>query len=117
MECERGYRKSTYDSKKAHDDYVLNWAKITGRNYDRKVENKQYYIALLGGHCEDCGTQPGEEWPIACFDFHHLDATQKEKNLARLLGKSRAKVIPEIMKCALLCSNCHRRRHANLKPV
>lgn len=46
----------------------------------------------------------------ACLDFHHLDESQKEDNIAELT-MSRTKLEKEIKKCIILCSNCHRKLH------
>lgn len=49
----------------------------------------------------------------ACLEFHHLDPTVKEGNIADLLNKKKNfdAVLPEIEKCELLCANCHRKEH------
>jgi len=77
-----------------------------------RESRKTILIQQLGGACADCGIQPGDEWPPACFDFHHVDGT-KEGNISHLMSKrSEALAMAESKKCVALCSNCHRRRHA-----
>jgi len=66
----------------------------------------------MGGKCADCGIEMGEEWPSACFDFHHLEG--KEADLARLIHAWKSmygRVLEELEKCVMLCANCHRKRH------
>ena len=51
-----------------------------------------------------------ETFPL---DFHHLDPSIKEFNLTRnSIGWEKLK--PELDKCVLLCSNCHRMIHAGV---
>ena len=84
-------------------------------------ENKQYYIDKarrrkheirdwLRDYKQDHGCKLcGFSKPKA-LDFHHRDPTHKEFNLAHasLLGYSKEKILIEIDKCDVLCSNCHR---------
>lgn len=50
------------------------------------------------------------------LEFHHVESDQKEANLYDLLraGVSFRKMQREIVKCVVLCSNCHREFHAGL---
>lgn len=49
--------------------------------------------------------------PPECLDFHHINQS-KTKNLSILMNKaSYEKMIDEIGKCVVLCSNCHRLVH------
>jgi len=71
-------------------------AKIRQRNltyiWDYKSKNP----------CKNCGaTHPA----VLCF--HHRDSSQKEDNIACLLGKSLDRIKNEIAKCDVLCHNCH----------
>jgi hypothetical protein len=50
----------------------------------------------------------------ACLDFHHMDGEQKEANISqaiRVKGWSKERILQEIAKCIVLCSNCHRKEH------
>lgn len=59
--------------------------------------------------CQICG----ENEPVA-LDFHHLDPLEKDTEVPRLVSYSRDRLKVEIRKCAILCSNCHRKHHAGL---
>lgn len=76
-----------------------------------KLELKQRAVQYLGGQCADCGLQSDI---IAIYDFHHINPHNKDIDPSRLLQTTgqweRAKL--ELDKCVLLCSNCHRIRHA-----
>lgn len=57
--------------------------------------------------CEDCGfAHP------AALDFHH-DGDDKDDSVAGLVNRkcSKERILAEIKKCKVLCSNCHRIFH------
>ena len=63
--------------------------------------------------CSICG----ESDPI-CLDFHHKDASQKKFTIASEAGNMAIpKLMEEIAKCNLLCSNCHRKLHAKERAI
>lgn len=78
---------------------------------NRRVNIKLLAMNYLGGKCEDCGLI---DEPYI-FDFHHLDPTQKDFSIGKV-GVSFDTLKPELDKCILLCSNCHRRRHKSELP-
>jgi len=61
--------------------------------------------------CSQCG----EDHP-AILDFHHLNPKDKDFELAKAIagGYSKSRILKEIAKCIVLCSNCHRKLHSNL---
>jgi hypothetical protein len=60
-------------------------------------------IKLAAG-CSRCGYK---EHPAA-LDFDHLPGTVKYMNVSMMFTCSRQKVMEEISKCQVLCSNCHK---------
>lgn len=57
--------------------------------------------------CSNCGFKHP-----AALDFHHRDPNEKDADVNTLLRhSSKAKVLAEIAKCDVLCSNCHRVLH------
>jgi hypothetical protein len=70
------------------------------------------YVVSLKLSCSECG----ESHP-ATLDFHHLFANTKEANVADMIGSgfSKKRIIEEINKCVVLCSNCHRKLHWNIR--
>jgi hypothetical protein len=56
--------------------------------------------------------QCGEDHP-STLDFHHEDPAKKEASVRQLLdnGYSQKRILAEIAKCIVLCSNCHRKLH------
>jgi len=52
----------------------------------------------------DCGNS----FPPVCMDFDHRPGEEKIKEISKC--KSKAQVDVEVLKCDLVCSNCHRIR-------
>lgn len=64
------------------------------------------------GGCALC-----DEKEICCLEFHHVDQSEKEELVSYLIGtNSRGRLEIELNKCAVVCSNCHRKIHAGLLP-
>lgn len=70
-------------------------------------ERKKKAVELMGGQCADCGGV----FPTVAYDFHHIDPSQKDMNPSKAMTLSEDKMLEELSKCVLLCSNCHRIRH------
>lgn len=69
---------------------------------------KRICIAFLGDKCMTCQ----QEFPPAVFDFHHRDASTKEDSPSTMFSnRSVRAVADEVVKCDLLCANCHRIHH------
>lgn len=79
--------------------------------YQRRKDLRDRAIAHLGGKCRICGYN---RCPAA-FDFHHIDPQGKDFNISEALT-SWERILPEIEKCELLCSNCHREVHDGMHP-
>tara|TARA_B100000035_G_scaffold155367_1_gene132342 strand:- start:745 stop:954 length:210 start_codon:yes stop_codon:yes gene_type:complete len=57
--------------------------------------------------CEHCG-----DFDVAYMDWHHLDPSEKEASVSRLLqSRGLMAMLEETEKCICLCSNCHRKLH------
>jgi hypothetical protein len=68
-------------------------------------------IAYFGGKCQICGF---ESTDYEVYDAHHINPKEKEIKISALSRsplKWESHVVPELKKCVLLCSNCHRRLH------
>lgn len=78
---------------------------------------KQYIIKKLkaieykGGKCAKCNLK----YHYSVYDFHHLDPSIKEMTWNQMKNKSWSKIIAELDKCIILCANCHRIIHTDLK--
>lgn len=77
----------------------------------RRQKLKQKAVDHKGGSCITCGYMSY----IGALEFHHLQPGGKDFGLsASGLTRSWEKILIEIEKCVLLCSNCHRETHAGL---
>ncbi len=84
----------------------------------RKLELQRFRVRAITAHvttlkrrpCMDCGGT----FPPVCMDFDHLPGNKKSGNVSTMarLGWSTEKILAEIAKCDLVCSNCHRIRTA-----
>lgn len=97
--CQRVYRKTHYEkNKKKYIDKA--------RVYTRSIVDwfTEFKSSLS---CENCGEN--RAWVL---DFHHVNPDEKEieiGHLSRLASKK--KLLSEMKKCKVLCSNCHRDLH------
>lgn len=78
--------------------------------WDRFKARKRKAVELMGGKCQKCGY----DRCLSALEFHHLDPSKKDFDFGEK-GKKMGwgKVIEELKKCILLCSNCHREVHAS----
>lgn len=68
-------------------------------NYHAK--RKEEYVALLGGECVKCGATER-------LEFDHVDPSEKSFSISVNNTMARAKLLPELEKCQLLCYDCHK---------
>ena len=87
--------------------YARNKATERARRQERRAVTRQYvenYKVKYG--CSRC-----DEKHPACLDFHHRDPATKSFNIS-IHGRKTLRVVKqEILKCDLLCANCHRKLH------
>lgn len=78
------------------------------RNITRK---KVEAVKSKGGKCTRCGYSGC----IEALDFHHVDPSEKEVGweIMRYWGQERMAL--ELSKCILVCANCHREIHAEMR--
>lgn len=97
--CQNEDKKIHYQKNK--DQYLKNVLKNSKWVFDLKATLK----------CERCGY---DKHPAA-LDFHHKDPLQKEFNISGRFVcslKNKEKIMKEIEKCEVICSNCHRIEHS-----
>ena len=66
----------------------------------RYSEKREWAINLLGGKCCKCGSTEN-------LEFDHINPEDKKDVIANLLVKSKERLLDELKKCQLLCTNCH----------
>jgi transcription elongation factor Elf1 len=102
--CHSVYLKQHYlSNKKYYSDKAIK------RKKQVRNEFNEYKKTLKCSFCP-------ENDPV-CLDFHHTDPTQKDRELADMVGRGigMESLLKEVDKCIVLCSNCHRKLHAKLK--
>lgn len=109
---------------KPDDEFYIKYKGIHGDSfsaYCKECENnihtekykliKVKMIEYKGGQCVDCNLKL-EDSHYSVFDFHHLDPKEKDKDFKKIKYRKWERIKEELDKCVLLCSNCHRIRHA-----
>lgn len=82
-------------------------SKATKRQRDRRRTISDYLKKLKQESlCADCG----EDYPYWVMDFDHLENKEFSLSAYRRTGKTFEEVKKEIVKCEIVCSNCHRTR-------
>lgn len=125
--CKLEKDESYFGVNKTRKDGLQGVCKECRKIYIREhyLNNKKYYIDKASQSderhkvwwdeykrdlkCSKCGFDN----PLA-LDFHHLG--DKDFNISYMVNRhlSKKKILQEIEKCIVLCSNCHRKVHAGL---
>ena len=72
-----------------------------------RIKRKRKAVEFKGGKCEKCSYAKN----LAALEFHHRDPSQKKFGISSGWNQSWEKTLQEILKCDLLCSNCHAENH------
>ena len=64
-------------------------------------------INFLGGCCSKCGYNKN----YAALEFHHVKDKSFSLDSRKISNTSMSKLLEELKKCILLCSNCHKEHH------
>ena len=80
-------------------EYVKQW----------RLSTKIKMIESMGGKCQCCGYNRS----TAALELHHIDPSQKDFAFGRITANPAAwyKIAAELLKCILVCANCHREIH------
>lgn len=104
--------KKAYHKERSREHYLANQTETKQRNAEtrkKRREEWQKYKATLS--CSKCGFSH-----VAALDFHHEDPSTKENNVhVFAAGGQYKKAREEIKKCIVLCANCHRIHHHELR--
>ena len=80
-----------------------------------RANKRDDLLIYKGAECGMCGLAYNGVNAFL-FDFHHTDSSSKKFQLNTAnMNRSITKLYIEADKCILLCSNCHRIEHDNLK--
>lgn len=71
-------------------------------------------IAIMGGKCTGCSNVVAD----SLFEFHHWDPREKEFGISRDgLARPWDAIAAELLKCVMLCANCHRELRAGVREL
>ncbi len=76
------------------------------RNARSRLINAEIIREYKSKPCADCGIR----YPYYVMDFDHRQDSIKVINLSNASRMTRPKILEEIAKCDVVCSNCHRER-------
>lgn len=114
----RGDGKQTYCKPCSNKLGIANYHKHKDRYYKvakaRDLKLKQLIAKLKDKPCTDCH----KKYPPYVMDFDHLNKKTKIACVSYLKRHRVAfeKIIKEVKKCELVCSNCHRIRTYKRQP-
>lgn len=124
--CKKDKESTEFNRNNKHKDGLQNICRVCTKEHAkiqyqnnkeyRKLKTKQRRADTLAWIrefkkdlvCEKCS----EDHP-AVLDFHHKDQSKKDFSIsyACKMGYSRERILEEIKKCNVWCSNCHRKHH------
>lgn len=89
--------------------------KARHKAYQQKIreKNKWYFDLKLTLSCLRCGEKDPD-----CLDFHHINHKTKKHNICNMVKRkhfSREEIEAEMVKCHVLCANCHRKINSQRK--
>jgi hypothetical protein len=102
---EFGYRKQ-----RKGKTYSICKACTTMLKIKEQKFNKKKCMEYKGNKCVICGY----DRCMNAMQFHHLDPSEKEFTVGKRHSMVFEKVIRELDKCILVCSNCHNEIHAGM---
>lgn len=70
---------------------------------DYYAEQRKHFLGLLGDKCVACGTTEN-------LEFDHKDPATKSFTLAGSWSRKYDTLYEEVMKCQLLCTDCHKEK-------
>lgn len=76
---------------------------------------KERMVTAMGGQCQCCGYNRCH----SALEMHHIDPKEKDFSFGKVTANPKAwpAIVAELLKCVLLCSNCHREIHAGVRQV
>lgn len=99
-EYRRKYRRKWYAEHKESEKAHVKRRKLQLRKWFYNYKKNLSCLKCLENH-------------PAVLEFHHKGEHKKDRNISKLIddGCSVKKIMEEIKKCEVLCSNCHKKLH------
>ena len=105
LECGKTNKKDFYKSFK-----IICKSCFSKKRVEEFINKKLKAINYLGGSCVVCGYKRY----YGALEFHHTDPSKKDVSWRDLRKRSWDRIIIELDKCELLCSNCHKEVHGKI---
>jgi predicted transcriptional regulator len=83
---------------------------------DRVKRVKEKMVMYKGGSCMRCNLKLND-YNYVVFEFHHRTPKDKPENFNKIKYMKWSVIKKEIDKCDLLCANCHRIVHHELRQI
>ncbi|MCK9458534.1 MAG: HNH endonuclease [Proteobacteria bacterium] len=100
---------TTEEKRKRDNEKYKKWQRKARKN--RKIE----LVKMCGGACSECGYNRC----MKALEFHHKNMDEKQEKSFGFSSKGMLarwdKLIEEVKKCVLVCSNCHREIHDGMR--
>jgi len=101
--------KNWYENVQTEEKYS---ERIKINNY-RQLKNKEKNLPIINEYkskgCYVCGYNKCTR----ALEFHHIDPTQKYKEIGNMLyHNTTEQLVEELKKCVVLCANCHKEHHS-----
>lgn len=96
--------------KQGTDTYAADPEKVQNRIAAKYLEQRAFLNEQKNKPCQDCGNR----FDPCQMDFDHCKGEAKVKDVSRMFHWAQDKILAEIAKCELVCSNCHRDRTQKL---
>lgn len=112
-DTERNRVNSNPENVRKNRERVRQWAlanpdKVKWGRRNWIIDQKKIIANAKDVGCKQCG-----EKTHICLDFHHRDPSKKLFAIGISVGTiSTKRIVSEIAKCDVLCSNCHRKLEA-----
>lgn len=99
-------------AKRVFDTPEVRKEKVSKAVSQRRRDIKKMLVEYKGGCCERCGYSKY----VGALEFHHTDPNQKDFNPSNGgVTRSYEFMKKEVDKCMLVCANCHREIHYELR--
>jgi hypothetical protein len=86
---------------------------LTRKNTKAYKQARRIYIqSLKEKPCADCKIQ----YPFYVMQFDHCNG-KKEFSVSHMISYSKEKILKEVLKCEVVCANCHAIRTYNRTPI
>lgn len=87
-----------------HQSYLRHKKEVLRRSKNKSDVKRALISKIKEVPCSDCGIQ----YPFYVMQFDHRDGVDKIEQISKLVAvASWNKILEEIEKCDIVCSNCH----------